>query len=211
MLLAGTLGGAAAATVLNTRENEREQHSPERTLPPPTLTVAAQNPQREIQRLRREQNALNDRLAEIETRPTEGKPRPLEPSAAASARATESAEEETKVIRGRHERWKALHANEARDTAWARDEETAFNATLGGGAERGGYKIVNIDCRTTLCTAELEWPSYAQASTGYPEALHVDMPGCESAILLEPPADASRPYRATARYDCENSRTGGEP
>jgi hypothetical protein len=68
--------------------------------------------------------------------------------------------------------------------------------------------VVAVDCRTTWCRADLEWPSYGAAEKGYRQALHVGVPGCESAILLEPPTDPSRSYRASAMYNCEAARTG---
>jgi hypothetical protein len=160
-----------------------------------------------LETLRREQNDLKRRVAEFETREGADDASAPEHSPAATP-APIDVEAENKAIRTRHEEMRTRHANEARDGAWARDEETSFTSALAPLATRGGYKLVGVDCRTTLCTADLEWSSYGDASKYYRDALHVDVPGCESAILLEPPADGSAPYRATARYDCEGSRTG---
>jgi hypothetical protein len=61
-----------------------------------------------------------------------------------------------KVIRARHERWATLHASEARDSSWAREEEMTFIKELESHAGRAGNKILGVDCRTTSCAAELE-------------------------------------------------------
>lgn len=208
VLLAGALGGALAATLMSAGgplgERDARSHRPD---PQGSAPTHPRDSRAELSRLKRDQSTLSQRLAELEGRSTEedagANDRP--PAAPPSV---PSPEQELKVVQARHEEWKALHAAEVRDATWAREEETAFNVALGATAERGGYKVVGVDCRTTLCTAELEWPSFTLASSQYAHALHVEVPGCESAILLEPPVDPSRPYRATARYDCEDARAG---
>jgi len=207
ILLAGALGGAVAATVLARGEAQSDlpdspgQHVSDKRHRP--------NGDGALDRLRREQQELRRRLEAVEVQSDSGAEAGVHehPSAAPSAF---DMEHETQVLRSRHEEWRRRHANEHRDAAWAREKEAAFSAALGATAEPGGYKILQVDCRTTLRTTELEWPSYTLASNGYKLALHLDVPGCESAIMLEPPVDGSRPYRATARYDCETARTGDE-
>jgi hypothetical protein len=160
----------------------------------------------------REQKQLHERLAVLEERAAlheAAEPdAPEDPGPDTDALSKEELERHAEARSARHKLWSQAHSNEARDATWAREEESAFATALQHTAARGRYQVVQVDCRTTLCTAELEWPSYALAAKGYAHALHVNVPGCESAILLEPPPDPSRPYRVTARYDCEEARTG---
>ena len=119
----------------------------------------------------------------------------------------EELDRQVQATRVRHAEWRTVHASEARD-GWSTEQESVFKAELQKGSKTGSFTVVGIDCRMTWCRADLEWPSFGAAQAGYPQALHVVVPGCESAILLDEPTDTARPYRAIAMYNCESARSG---
>jgi hypothetical protein len=160
----------------------------------------------EVARLAAEQRDLARRLAAIEAVPSAGVPSmqgppdvPIPEHLDPEARRLE--------LRARHESYRKAHAEEPREHGWAEEQEREVSQTLRQNAMMGGVDALRIDCRTTLCRAEFEWPSYAEAQKTYSNALHVFLEGCDSAILLEPPEDPTLPYRATATYDCTEGRT----
>jgi hypothetical protein len=72
-----------------------------------------------------------------------------------------------------------------------------------------GMRVRGVDCRTTLCTATLEWPSFVDARNGFRSILHSqDRANCGREILLLDSEDPSAPYQATAVLDCTEWRAG---
>jgi hypothetical protein len=96
-----------------------------------------------------------------------------------------------------HNRMLETHRSEARDIRWAPDTEGIIVKNL---AEIGKEKFdtVKVECKTTTCTANLEWPSYQRAVATYSDLLHFATEvNCAREILLPEPKDPEAPYQAT--------------
>ena len=73
-----------------------------------------------------------------------------------------------------------------------------------------GASNPQVDCRTTTCAIDLEWPSYDAAVQSYSKVLHADLKvNCAREVTLPEPTDRATSYRATVMLNCEDSRTGG--
>jgi hypothetical protein len=67
--------------------------------------------------------------------------------------------------------------------------------------------MLGAQCKTTTCSAALEWPSYDEAMKSYDALLHGDFrANCARGILLPEPEDRTLPYRGRLLLDCENWR-----
>jgi hypothetical protein len=114
--------------------------------------------------------------------------------------------EHDKELQAKREDWARAHAEEGLDESWADGAAAEFGAALRRAAERSKFVVRGIDCRTTRCRVELEWPSYEVASATFGDVLLTSLPGCGSAILLDPPRDPTAPYQGWAMYNCEDAR-----
>ncbi len=100
------------------------------------------------------------------------------------------------------------HAREPKDPGWADNVESDFFEDLNALPKLGGH-VTQIDCRTTTCTADVEWNNYDAALGGYAEVLHASLQtNCSKATILPEPSDREAPYRASFVFDCESTRTG---
>lgn len=91
------------------------------------------------------------------------------------------------------------------DTKWAKATNQLFASDLTGLVEGSGFSIVHTECRTTQCSAVLEWASYDEASQGYATLLHHPYEAnCTRHTLLPEPSekDADQPYQMTIIFDC---------
>jgi len=104
------------------------------------------------------------------------------------------------------------HDQEAVDAAWARQSAPAIREDLTAVAGANKFRLVEVDCRTTTCTAILEWGSFADAvQTVQMVAAAPSRVKCSHQITLPEPlslAPGASMYRATAFLDCEADRTG---
>jgi len=113
------------------------------------------------------------------------------------------------------ERWTdalAKHEAEVSDPAWSARTGLAFEADLTGLSTEKGFRLLTSQCRTTTCSARLEWPDYKSALQGAPQLVHhVYRTNCGTATALpEPPSGRENdPYQATLLYDCASTRAGG--
>jgi hypothetical protein len=171
------------------------------------LFEVSADPGDRIEKLSFAQRELMDRVVALEHRGISEQPEPAPtpemPPSVATQVDPAAVQESTRV---RHERWRSAHAEEPRDAAWSRAKSTVFNDRLGDRARASGFTVLEVDCRTTWCRADLEWPSYPAALNTYSQALHVLVDGCESAVLLERPSDPTQRYRSSAFYNCEADR-----
>lgn len=145
---------------------------------------------------------VEQRLGELERKLAEAETR----SDAGTTVTTKIETEEPVPPAQRHQAWRKEHASEPREAAWATSEEATINRALMESGRDGGMSVVEVDCRTTSCRADVEWPTYGIAVERYRDVLRSAIPGCESAVLLEPPADSTRPYRTSAMFNCEPGR-----
>jgi hypothetical protein len=70
-----------------------------------------------------------------------------------------------------------------------------------------GASVRTVDCGTTMCVAELEWRSYADAKNSSKQFAqsHYAM-NCARTIFIPPPSDLSESYSAKLVLDCEDLR-----
>jgi len=96
-----------------------------------------------------------------------------------------------------HEARIATHDREARDRRWAPSAEAKLEASLHQ-LGKDKFKTVQVECRSTSCTAKVEWPTFGAARDGYADVLHIASGlNCEREILLPPPANPEASYQAT--------------
>ncbi len=110
-------------------------------------------------------------------------------------------------LRRRHDELIARERAEPVDPAWAPTAARRFENQLTTVAEIMRGRLNNVHCATTLCTATVEWSSYAQAKETHASLLHaVYEPNCAVQLLLPEPADQAAAYQATAVFDCKDVR-----
>lgn len=101
------------------------------------------------------------------------------------------------------------HRQEPRDPSWAPGAERSLRHELDSLPELGATAF-SVDCRMTTCTVDVEWPSYAEAVARHAKMVeHPYSLSCGREMLVPPPEDPQRPYRATAVFRCESARTQG--
>lgn len=105
------------------------------------------------------------------------------------------------------------HAAEPFDPGWSRPTASLIEADVLKQAASMSFRLGRVDCRTTTCTAELEWPSLAEADREYLSVVHFPyQANCSRTLILPPPSQAEGPLRAQMLLDCESWRgEGAEP
>jgi len=98
------------------------------------------------------------------------------------------------------DRWRGLldaHDAEPRDSAWAQRWTETLKPDFDALAPNLGFSVRGIDCRSTSCTAELQWPSYDAATEHWQELLHHRYSAnCAVAVDLRTPERPEDPYTA---------------
>jgi hypothetical protein len=100
------------------------------------------------------------------------------------------------------------HARDWKDPTWAPSAESSLiNAYT---SVQGSHKVKGVDCRTTSCVIDLEWPSLSDAAGGYQRLLaEPTEPNCETKILLHPSNGAAgEPYSEKLVLNCVGARAG---
>jgi hypothetical protein len=140
---------------------------------------------------------LAARVASLEARlAPHDRPPPPDPSAAL-------AEDEA----DRH-RMMAAYEQQSRDTTWAPRAEAAFETDFGKLSNKG-IVVRGVECRTTACKAELQWPSYANARRDAAQLVHFPFAeNCARHTFTPPPEDPDKPYETTMLFECEMARSG---
>jgi hypothetical protein len=118
--------------------------------------------------------------------------------------------EREKELRERREaEWAAKldhHAHQPVDRAWSTEAQASIAADMGSVASAAGFKLQDVSCKTTTCTAEIEWATREEAVKNYSKLLHVNYQrNCGREILLPDGAPAGA-YRATVLFDCADVR-----
>lgn len=100
----------------------------------------------------------------------------------------------------------AAHSRDWRDAGWASAAEASLSKTYS--EIPGSHKVRTVDCRTSSCVVEVEWPSFSEATAGYRSLLAAPTePNCESKILLRPSGEEGV-YSERLVLDCAGARTG---
>jgi len=102
------------------------------------------------------------------------------------------------------------HAAEPVDPTWSRATASLIEADVLKQAGNMNVRLGRVDCRTTSCTAELEWPSSAEADREYVSLVHYPYrANCSRTLILPVPSAAPGPLRAQMLLDCESWRADG--
>ncbi len=95
------------------------------------------------------------------------------------------------------------------DRDWSLPMARSLTSTLSRLGTTTGFRVASVDCRTTLCVADLDWEHYNAALGHYGDVLHDRSPGgCSRETILPPPSGASGRYRAEVIFRCERSSAG---
>ena len=91
-----------------------------------------------------------------------------------------------------------------RDEDWARPTESALQQDLDRLAAGMRFRVGRVDCRTSRCVADLEWPSGALAQRDFKAVMAADVYrlDCHRRLLL-PSADSASGH-AQMIFNCDN-------
>ena len=95
------------------------------------------------------------------------------------------------------------HRYQAVDASWARPTERRLLSGLSELAVEGEFSVGRVDCRSTLCSAELSWPSYDLARSHFLRVVEAPVPGCTRRITLPPLDDCTSTCDVTLIVDCQ--------
>lgn len=102
------------------------------------------------------------------------------------------------------------HRNEPVDPSWAPQARDQFRNHFQAQGNAHGFTVVDVACKTTTCTAEIEWPSYDAALAGAAKLRGEREPmNCNVASFTPEPENTAKPYRQQLWYGCEDDRAGG--
>jgi len=103
-----------------------------------------------------------------------------------------------------------LYAQEGSDPAWAPATEKTILADLKTAASAGGFDVRTVNCRTTMCVADIQFPTYGNARTGWSRLMGApNQSRCAFEIVLDPaPSDTGTPFSTQMLYNCEKIRSG---
>jgi len=194
-ILVGVLGSFAGGYVWAGR-NAQAARSREVSGPEPVVKSAGAT---RVVVERRTSPVDEQRLAALEQRLAELAPPPPSGSAREAPTPLETQQ--------RYETRLREHAAEPVDPTWSRATATLIEADVLGQSGSMSFRLGRVDCRTTSCTAELEWPSLGEADREYLSLVHFPYrANCSRTVLLPPPSQAEGPLRAQMFLDCESWR-----
>ena len=111
-----------------------------------------------------------------------------------------------------YDAWKeelADHEAEPCDAPWAAEATPIFEEDLEE-LSQGAFRTLDVRCRTTTCSASVEFPSFHDATEGFSSLLHHPYRvNCGTKTVLEEPANPDAAYVATVLYDCRHTREQG--
>jgi hypothetical protein len=147
---------------------------------------------------------LETRMAQLEERIAHD----AGPSVQVPPRADDaSPEDETAAEERRHAKWVQRYESERADPAFSATAARSLRTDLRPLAEAAGFQITDVDCRTTMCAAKLEWPTFAGVRQAARDlVIHTYHTNCAKELHFPPPEDPTQPYGATLFFDCESFR-----
>ncbi len=93
------------------------------------------------------------------------------------------------------------------DASWAPEATRSFARDLDALSVGASFRFVEADCRTSTCTATVEFEDYDKAIADFESLLHHDYAvNCTRQVILPEPADPGVAYRARVLFDCANLR-----
>jgi hypothetical protein len=103
----------------------------------------------------------------------------------------------------------ALEEHEAQDVDanWSHEVGLRFADDIEAFASDGAFLVSKIDCRSTSCTAQLEFTSFDDATRHFATLLTARYrENCGTKTLFEEPQDPAAPYAVTMLYDCSEAK-----
>jgi hypothetical protein len=201
--LFGLVCGLAGALVASRAALNRNARTLEVASPPPLVvhdmsgTISAQ---RQIAEMR-------DRLGALER--GRGQAIAAAGSATPTATAPPDPEESRAAHRREHEAVLERFSHEPFDPRWSQQSREKFEHDLGALAEQNHFKLLSVDCRTTLCQASLEWPDAGAAHSSLMNMVTaVYGLNCVKRIALDDVRDPASPLRGSLVFDCDDLRAG---
>lgn len=89
------------------------------------------------------------------------------------------------------------HASEPIDAAWSRTAALSPSEDLRSAEQQQPFHIIDTQCRSSSCSALVEWPSYHSAADSYAALLHqMTQLNCVRQIVLPQPARRDSAYQA---------------
>jgi hypothetical protein len=132
----------------------------------------------------------------------------VEASVPAESHPLSAQEERLEAIRVRG-RMDAQFNAERLDPDWGPRTEAAFRDDLSRIGQSMGGTVVDIQCRATLCRAEVQWPSYEDAAKNWQVLLHAPYRmQCGRHVFVPLADDADAAYVGTVFFDCAKPRQG---
>jgi hypothetical protein len=172
----------------------------------PSSTGTALRPadEGELGRLR----AIESRLNRLETH-NEADAGPLAQGRAADSERADAPVDPAAQAAEEHEKFHGYlkdHAREPLDATWARSATGSFQGDLAELGTDKGFRVLNVDCRSSSCVGLLEWPSFDQAIKNYVSVVHQRYGlNCARGMSLDEPSDRSAPYQASVLFMCNES------
>lgn len=121
----------------------------------------------------------------------------------------ESPEEQRAAVERAFTQALEAHRQEPLDPTWARSTAQAFQDDLASFPRESEITVLDVQCRSSTCTASFEWPTYEKARSTFSSVLHKSyQANCTRNIMLPEPAEPEKAYRATAIFDCSAWKTG---
>jgi hypothetical protein len=103
-----------------------------------------------------------------------------------------------------HEQLLAAHRQEARNSSWASSTEQRITQALDEESRKLHVTVRDVDCRSSSCTAQVTWPSAAEARAEMSQFVEESGMGVQCARRLTlPESDRDEgPLTATMYMDC---------
>ena len=122
-----------------------------------------------------------------------------------------SPEEDRANVLAWWEETKATFHQEPIDPSWATETSEMFTVDIDELAVKSNFTAIETECRSTRCSATIEWPTYNDAMQEFTELLHHSyQANCARHTILPEPgeSDLDTPYQATVIFDCAEWRDG---
>jgi hypothetical protein len=106
----------------------------------------------------------------------------------------------------RHRQLLEAHRRDPVDKVWAQKARAEFSADLESLEKTLPIHVDNVDCRTTSCTANVTFGTYAAARESFDKILtHAYAKGneCGTEITLMPPTSPDGKYSTEVYFDCD--------
>jgi hypothetical protein len=99
---------------------------------------------------------------------------------------------------------------ERSDPRWSPATAKALGQELSPLAQAGGFELRGVECRMTMCVADLDWPDYATAMQHEQELVqHGFAANCARFGATLPSNDPTLHYQSKLIFDCEAWRAEG--